>query len=422
MIVIVGAGLAGLACATELHRQGKPFLILDAADVPGGRLRTSIRDGFTLDHGFQVVLSSYSAVSKVVDIASLQPRYFESGALLAHEGRFAHLANPIRHPLALFENLTSPVFSFRDKFLLSTLVTRVTMSRDASLLFRCKSTKDLSTRDFLQQFGFSPFFLSRFAEPFFGGVLLDGDLGTSAGLFLYYLKKFTTGRAWLPASGIAAIPTQMAFRLPAGSLRLRTRVMALDVKNHRACGVTLENGEHIAASSIVLALDEPTVCQLLERPAPERARSVAVVYFKSRQSIYPNPCLVLPESGSGLVRHFAQVTNVAPEFAPRGFHLITASVLDFSDLSDESLAHAVKMEIAAIFPNASASLEYLETIHVPYAVPSQPPSFANRKPFADLPDGIYAAGDWMGGASIQSAISSGLDSAHSILNHSTLYP
>jgi len=296
------------------------------------------------------------------------------------------------------------------------------MSRDASLLFRCKSTKDLSTRDFLQQFGFSPFFLSRFAEPFFGGVLLDGDLGTSAGLFLYYLKKFTTGRAWLPASGIAAIPTQMAFRLPAGSLRLRTRVMALDVKNHRACGVTLENGEHIAASSIVLALAEPTVCQLLERPAPERARSVAVVYFKSRQSIYPNPCLVLPESGSGLVRHFAQVTNVAPEFAPRGFHLITASVLDFSDLSDESLAHAVKMEIAAIFPNASASLEYLETIHVPYAVPSQPPSFANRKPFADLPDGIYAAGDWMGGASIQSAISSGLDSAHSILNHSTLYP
>ncbi len=180
--------------------------------------------------------------------------------------------------------------------------------------------------------------------------------------------------------------------------------------------MTLENGERIAASSIVLALDEPSLCHFLGRPSPAPARGVAVVYFKSRQSIYPNPCLVLPESGSGRVRHFAQVTNVAPEFAPPGFHLISASVLDFADFTDEMLAQSVKSEIAAIFPNASASLQYLDTIRVPYAVPSQPPGFANRKPFTDMPKGLYAAGDWASGASIQSAISSGLDSAHSILN------
>ena len=416
MIVIVGAGLAGLACATELHRHGKPFLLLDAGDTPGGRLRTSFRDGFTLDHGFQVVLSSYSAVSKVVDIESLQPRYFESGALLAHGGRLTHLANPLRHPQALFENLTSSAFSLRDKLLLGTLVTRVVMSSDAELLFRCKSTQDLSTQDFLRRFGFSALFVARFAEPFFGGVLLDGDLGTSAGLFLYYLKKFTTGRAWLPAGGIAALPSQMASALPPDSLRLRLRIKALDIKNDCASGVTLDNGERIAASSIVLALDEPSLCHLLGRPSPAPARGVAVVYFKSRQSIYPNPCLVLPESGSGRVRHFAQVTNVAPEFAPPGFHLISASVLDFADLSDESLADVVKNEITSLFSNTSHSLEYLETIRVPYAVPSQPPGFANRKPFTDMPKGLYAAGDWASGASIQSAISSGLDSAHSILN------
>jgi protoporphyrinogen oxidase len=141
-----------------------------------------------------------------------------------------------------------------------------------------------------------------------------------------------------------------------------------------------------------------------------------VVYLKSRQSLYPNPCLVLPESGNRRVRHFAQVTNVAPEFAPPGFHLISASVLDFSDLSDESLGHVVKKEIATLFPNTSHSLEYLETIRVPYAVPAQPPGFANRKPFPNLPAGVFAAGDWASGASIQSAISSGLDLAHSILN------
>lgn len=412
MIVIVGAGLAGLACATELHRQRRPFLLLDAAEAPGGRLRTSFRDGFTLDHGFQVVLSSYNAVSKVADIGALKPRYFESGAILAHEGRLARLANPLRHPGALFENLTSPVFSLRDKVLLGALVSRVTLTCDDHLLSRCASPNDLSTRDFLRNSGFSSAFIARFAEPFFGGVLLDANLETSAGLFFYYLKKFTLGRAWLPAGGIAALPAQMASSLPAGSLRLGTRVTALDIKNGRASGVTLENGERIDASSVVLALDEPSISRLLGRPTPAPARSVAVVYFKSQQSIYPNPCLVLPESHTGRVRHFAQITNVAPEFAPPGMHLVSASVLDFSDLSDKVLADTVKKEIAAIFPHTSHSLEYLETMRVPYAVPAQPPGFAGRKPFTDMPKGLYAAGDWASGASIQSAISSGLDSVH----------
>jgi phytoene dehydrogenase-like protein len=326
------------------------------------------------------------------------------------------LANPLRHPHALVEDLTTTAFSLRDKLLLGALVTRTVMSSDSLLLSRCVRRDDLSTQDFLRRFGFSALFVARFAKPFFGGVLLDGDLATSAGLFLYYLKKFTTGRAWLPAGGIAALPAQMTSALPPKTLRLRTRVISLDIKNDRTCGVTLEHGERIAASTIVLALDEPSICHLLGRPSPVPARSVAVVYFKSRQSVYPHSCLVLPESGNRRVRHFAQVTNVAPEFAPPGFHLISASVLDFLYLSDESLSHVVKNEIASLFPNTSHSLEYLETIRVPYAVPAQPPGFANRKPIPNLPAGVFAAGDWASGASIQSAISSGLDSAHSILN------
>ncbi|HSG39421.1 MAG TPA: NAD(P)-binding protein, partial [Thermoanaerobaculia bacterium] len=48
-VVIVGAGVAGLCCALRLHEKNIPYLILEASDAPGGRVRTDKVDGFLLD-------------------------------------------------------------------------------------------------------------------------------------------------------------------------------------------------------------------------------------------------------------------------------------------------------------------------------------------------------------------------------------
>lgn len=44
-VVVLGAGLAGLAAAYELHRVGHEVIVLEARAFPGGRVRT-LRDGF----------------------------------------------------------------------------------------------------------------------------------------------------------------------------------------------------------------------------------------------------------------------------------------------------------------------------------------------------------------------------------------
>jgi phytoene dehydrogenase-like protein len=410
MTIIVGAGLSGLACALTLHRAGKPFLLLEAAPVVGGRQRTTHREGFTLDHGFQVVLSSYPSVAHLTSVGALQPRWFESGALLHNNGRLSHLASPLENPIAA---VTSPALRFADKLRLAFLGAELLLQRDKKLLWRCGSASDTGTRTFLEQRGFSPAFQSSFAQPFFGGVLLDNDLSTSSGLFLYYLKKFITGRAWVPAGGIAALPASIAAQLPPQSIRVNARVAEISPGD---TGVILESGEQIHATQLVLALDQPSLHRLLKLPPTSPARGVAVVYFKTRTSLYSNRCLVLPQGHARRVRHFVQITNIAPEFAPHGWHLISATVLNYSDLPGGQLVTEAAREITEIFPHAAGNLDHLETITVPYAVPSQPPGFSTDSLIPHLPQGVHAIGDWKGGACIQTALDSGISAAKKLVS------
>ena len=45
--------------ADVIRCAGVAFVLLEASDRVGGRVRTDVVDGFTLDHGFQIFLTSY---------------------------------------------------------------------------------------------------------------------------------------------------------------------------------------------------------------------------------------------------------------------------------------------------------------------------------------------------------------------------
>ena len=65
-VVIIGAGLSGLACARVLRRAGLKVSIYEASDGVGGRVRTDEVEGFRLDRGFQVMLPSYPEARRVL--------------------------------------------------------------------------------------------------------------------------------------------------------------------------------------------------------------------------------------------------------------------------------------------------------------------------------------------------------------------
>ncbi len=52
-VIVVGAGITGLACALRLHRSGIRVLLLEASDSPGGMIASHQKNGFLFEAGPQ---------------------------------------------------------------------------------------------------------------------------------------------------------------------------------------------------------------------------------------------------------------------------------------------------------------------------------------------------------------------------------
>ena len=83
-------GVAGLSCGVRLHAAGVPVRILEASDGVGGRVRTDPVDGFLLDRGFQIFLTSYPEARALLDYGALELQPFYAGAPF-HTPPHAHI-------------------------------------------------------------------------------------------------------------------------------------------------------------------------------------------------------------------------------------------------------------------------------------------------------------------------------------------
>src|SRR5271165_6169707 len=97
-VLIVGASLAGLSCARQLHEKAVSFQILEASDGVGGRVRTDEVEGFLLDRGFQVLLTAYPEAQRTLDYHALDLQKFTPGAFSWFAGRMNRLVDPWRTP------------------------------------------------------------------------------------------------------------------------------------------------------------------------------------------------------------------------------------------------------------------------------------------------------------------------------------
>ncbi|HEY4934523.1 MAG TPA: NAD(P)/FAD-dependent oxidoreductase [Terriglobales bacterium] len=406
-VLIIGAGLAGLAYACELEKNGLSCQVLDASDGVGGRARTDLQDGFLLDRGFQVLLTAYPEAQGLLDYPALQLRAFAPGALVRFDGRFHSLADPWRRPAAALRSLTSPVGSLRDKIKIAQLRYRVTRL-PLDKLFESPET---STIAFLQQYGFSARMIERFFRPFFSGIFLERELQTSSHMFEFVFRMFSQGDAALPAGGMVSISQQLQTRLPAGCVRLRQKVVKV-----AAGGITLDSGETLTARAVVVATDQRSAAQLLPEIRPLASRGTACLYFAAEKPPISEPILVLNGEGRGPVNNLCVPSMVAPSYAPKGAHLVSASVVGEAGKDPDRLLPAVRDQLAEWFGSDVQRWRFLRSYWIPDALPEQTPASggAGHKQVR-LRTGVYVCGDHCDTASINGALLSGRQAAEAVL-------
>jgi phytoene dehydrogenase-like protein len=411
-VVVVGAGLAGLACAADLVAAGREVLLLEASDGPGGRVRTDEVDGFRMDRGFQVLLAAYPEVQRRVDVEALALGSFYPGALVRVEGAFHRLADPGLEMADALRAVNAPVGSLADKLRVARLRQQV-MGGPPDRLLEAPAGTTLAT---LEEAGFSGQMIDRFFRPFFGGVLLDPELGVSGKLFRYYFRMFAEGLSAVPAGGMEALPRELARGLPEGTLRTGARVRSVTART-----VELESGGRIEAEAVVLAVEGPEAARLAGGEVVDPgSRGVTCFWFAAPESPVDEGILVLNGEGpsAGPVNNLAVLSDVAPGYAPPGRSLVAATVLGNPRQEEDpgALEARVRAHLAQWYGGVVEGWETLHVNRIHHAQPLQPPEALDppRRPVR-LASGLFVGGDHRENASLNGALASGGRVAQAVL-------
>lgn len=405
-IVIIGAGLSGLAAALELTTLGYPVCLFEQDSTVGGRVKTRNLDGYTIDQGFQVYLNAYPRANSLLDLSALQLRSFHAGAKVRFAGKWHTLVDSNRPSslAGLVGSAVCPIGSLADKLKLAKL-------RDELLCLNPLAQMDSiegSTLQFLQQYGFSEAFIERFFRPWLGGIFLEKELNTSAQFFQFVMAMFSRDGASLPEKGMAAIPAQLAAKLPQNSLYLNAKVDAIE-GDYICVG-----GEKKKAAAIILAC-EPHIAKkfLPQIPVVEMKSATSLFFTANKRS--SQRFLHLNGTGRGLVNHVAFPSAVQANYAPKNKQLLHATILGKRDPQD--LIRPIANELRNWFPRIEG-LKFLTSEVISHALPRQKQAKILPFEFELQYKNIFLAGDYTCHGSIEGAIESGQLAASAALLYS----
>jgi phytoene dehydrogenase-like protein len=447
-LCIIGGGVSGLSAAITAANlvEDTKIVLLEACNDVGGRVQTDRTcDGFALDRGFAVFIEAYPMSKQLLDYDQLRLGQFLPGALirLPNRSKLARVSDPLRRPSDFLSALFSPIGSISDKVKLAPLIWNVRRKSIAGLFNEPETT----TAEVLKKrWRFSDEIVDNFFRPFLEGIFLSPLEEQSSRMFSFVFKMFAEGSATLPAGGMGAVSKQLEKKALSMQVDIRTNHIVARLSHADSDSFLIETTDgqcRIQANTVIVATDVDVSRRLLSQlDCLEFLReesflvdqlSVGCLYYSFQgEPPVKDPILILNGDGkdrgslSNPINNVCFPSAVTIGYAPEGSGLCSVAILkgaiDAYRGNEEELDRAVRIQLAAWFPDFKKDIEEtwkLQRIfYVPNAQPVQlgkfPATFNGGRECStvqgkSLPSGMFVCGDHMATASLNGALESGVN-------------
>lgn len=190
-VAVLGGGIAGLAAAWKLLQLGHTPAVFEAADVPGGKIRSKEVDGYLLELGPHAILPAYKALYNALADLGLTGSFLPANP--EGKNRFICLnGQPEPLPMGPGALIKTPLLSGRAKW------------RLLKEPFIAKKEDDESVTDFFTR-RLGPEVVTRLIDPFISGVYAGDPAQLSIAAAFPLLKELEREAGSIFRGGIARL-------------------------------------------------------------------------------------------------------------------------------------------------------------------------------------------------------------------------
>lgn len=307
-VVVIGAGIGGIAVAARLARRGFRVTVLEKNSAPGGRTARLERNGFKFDMGPSLFLmpdvfrQTYADLGERMedhlDLIRLDPTYrvhFHDGSWIDLTGDLVRMREQLNaiEPGSFdaylrfvddgYGHYWKSIRYFVDKNFYN--LAQYLAPANLPLLFELKALQKHYPH-------VSRFFKDQRLRAAFS--FQNVYLGTSPweAMATYTLLQYTElgEGVWFPRGGLYRVIESLAAIAEKNGVTFRYNAPAaridVDDAGRRATGVTLAGGEHIPADIVIANADLPYVYDALLPPSPKAGRLKRMKYTSSAIMFY----------------------------------------------------------------------------------------------------------------------------------------